>query len=196
MVVLQVGEVPVHAVEGCSRCPEAVVEHAPRANPISMAVVGERRLTSKVSVRVVGQRVADHSDHWVENRCLGRTAVRRLVGIPGRRVCVRQGFEAAERVFRRATKRTRRPSGGHVLRLMAAALKLCSTQWRGLRRRGTLSFQRVPLVRESPGCATGSRRDAQNRIVTVASRKCGLDGWQPIGGSPQSASAHGASLSC
>ena len=94
MVVLQVGEVPVHAVEDVVGVQVAVVELR-RADDIDGGVGGR----FKVSVRVVGQRVADRFDPFGEISVLEHEAVE-LVGIGVRRV-VRQGFEAAERVFRR-----------------------------------------------------------------------------------------------
>ena len=94
MVVLQVGEVPVHAVEDVVGVQVAVVELR-RADDIDGGVGGR----FKVSVRVVGQRVADRFDPFGEISVLEHEAVE-LVGIGARRV-VRQGFEAAERVFRR-----------------------------------------------------------------------------------------------
>ena len=85
---------PVHAVEDVVGVQVAVVELR-RADDIDGGVGGR----FKVSVRVVGQRVADRFDPFGEISVLEHEAVE-LVGIGVRRV-VRQGFEAAERVFRR-----------------------------------------------------------------------------------------------
>ena len=75
MVVLQVGEVPVHAVEDVVGVQVAVVELR-RADDIDGGVGGR----FEVGVRVVGQRVADRFDPFGEISVLEHEAVE-LVGI-------------------------------------------------------------------------------------------------------------------
>ena len=93
MVVLQVGEVPVHAVEDVVGVQVAVVELR-RADDIDGGVGGR----FKVSVRVVGQRVADRFDPFGEISVLEHEAVE-LVGIGVRRVVRQQLIELGHPVI-------------------------------------------------------------------------------------------------
>ena len=94
MMVLQVGEVPVHAVEDVVGVEVAVVELR-RADDVDGGVGGRLEF----GVRMMGQRVADRFDPFGEVGVLEHEAVE-LVGV-GVLGIIRKRLKTAERVFRR-----------------------------------------------------------------------------------------------
>ena len=136
VVVLEVGEVAVHAVEDVVGVEIAVVELG-RADDVDRRVGGRLEL----GVRVVRKAVAHRLDPLREVGVLEHEAVE-LVGIGMRRV-LRLGLEAAVRVGRRHE--------GLALGLLAGVLRgrrlevVHAVAGRGARH---LVVQRVPLVRD------------------------------------------------